>query len=257
MERLRQSAPGTAGNKNTAGKPNIAGAGTAAAAAAAAAAASAASAAAAARPTARFELDGMDLFSGAELGAPQLRSQQRPTPARPKPTPTRRPPQRTTAGGAGGAGAGAGAAGAAAASRKPMASATTTGRSPAPAAAAATHRARAPASAPSPMPTGPFRDTVVVVEGTNDVRAVTAAVRPLGGTMILKGSYNNKLGHYNVPSEVMVLVAAAVEKAPPGGSVIVLTDSDTAGRQLRSRQVHNNRDARYNKHVCVRVCVRK
>jgi len=89
------------------------------------------------------------------------------------------------------------------------------------------------------MPNGPFKDAVVVVEGTNDVRAVTAAVRPLGGTMILKGSYNNKMGHYNVPSEVMALVAAAVEKAPPGGAVIVLTDSDTAGRQLRSRIVQD------------------
>lgn len=74
---------------------------------------------------------------------------------------------------------------------------------------------------------------MVVVEGLNDARAVQAAGLTCD-TVILKGSYDSKAGHYNVPADVIRKLAATAED---GGRVVVLTDSDTAGRQLRSRYV--------------------
>ena len=112
----------------------------------------------------------------------------------------------------------------------------------------------------------PVIDAIVVVEGVNDARAVRAAVNPLGGTMLLKGRYDSKMGHHTVPSDVSREVAAAAAAAaaaegrgngngngkgdatgstgtnpppPPPPRVIVLTDSDTAGRQMRSRLVQD------------------
>ena len=75
---------------------------------------------------------------------------------------------------------------------------------------------------------------MVAVEGVNDVRAVRAAVHPTLGFAILKGTYDNKAGHQIVPADVIRELSDAVRA---GGRVVVLTDADVAGRQLRSRIV--------------------
>ena len=73
-------------------------------------------------------------------------------------------------------------------------------------------------------------DALIVVEGSNDQRAVERAVAPRRGCRILKGSYDAAAGHYDVPDVVIAKLAAA---ANDGARVIVLTDSDVAGRQMR------------------------
>lgn len=177
------------------------------------------------RATTPFELDGMDLFSGADFGAPppprhrgpaspsSPKSSKRRSPPPPPPTPATAVTATTRAG-------------------RPeknvvarRGSRIGTGATRTPPALAAADRDPTAAARPS-------IDAVIVVEGANDVRAVTAAVNPSGGTMILKGSYNAKMGHYNVPGDVARAVSAA---AAEHSRIIVLTDSDTAGRQLRSR----------------------
>ena len=73
-------------------------------------------------------------------------------------------------------------------------------------------------------------DALIVVEGSNDQRAVERAVAPRRGCWILKGSYDAAAGHYDVPDVVIAKLAAA---ANDGVRVVVLTDSDVAGRQMR------------------------
>ena len=73
-------------------------------------------------------------------------------------------------------------------------------------------------------------DALIVVEGSNDQRAVERAVAPRRGCRILKGSYDAAAGHYDVPDVVIAKLAAA---ANDGARVVVLTDSDVAGRQMR------------------------
>ena len=73
-------------------------------------------------------------------------------------------------------------------------------------------------------------DALIVVEGSNDQRAVERAVAPRRGCWILKGSYDAAAGHYDVPDVVIAKLAAA---ANDGARVVVLTDSDVAGRQMR------------------------
>ena len=73
-------------------------------------------------------------------------------------------------------------------------------------------------------------DALIVVEGSNDQRAVERAVAPRHGCRILKGSYDAAAGHYDVPDVVIAKLAAA---ANDGARVVVLTDSDVAGRQMR------------------------
>ena len=73
-------------------------------------------------------------------------------------------------------------------------------------------------------------DALIVVEGSNDQRAVERAVAPRRGCRILKGSYDAAAGHYDVPDVVIAKIAAA---ANDGARVVVLTDSDVAGRQMR------------------------
>ena len=73
-------------------------------------------------------------------------------------------------------------------------------------------------------------DALIVVEGSNDQRAVERAVAPSRGCRILKGSYDAAAGHYDVPDVVIAKLAAA---ANDGARVVVLTDSDVAGRQMR------------------------
>ena len=73
-------------------------------------------------------------------------------------------------------------------------------------------------------------DALIVVEGSNDQRAVERAVAPRRGCRILKGSYDAAAGHYDVPDVVIAKLAAA---ANDGVRVVVLTDSDVAGRQMR------------------------
>ena len=80
----------------------------------------------------------------------------------------------------------------------------------------------------------PAYRAMVAVEGVNDVRAVRAAVHPTLGFAILKGTYDNKAGHHIVPADVIRELSDAVRA---GGRVVVLTDADVAGRQLRSRIV--------------------
>jgi ribonuclease M5 len=80
------------------------------------------------------------------------------------------------------------------------------------------------------------------VEGVNDVRAVRAAVHPTLGFAILKGTYDNKSGHHVVPADVIRELSDAVRA---GGRVVVLTDPDVAGRQLRSRVVQQVPGARH------------
>ena len=80
----------------------------------------------------------------------------------------------------------------------------------------------------------PAYDVLIAVEGVNDVRAVRAAVRPTLGFAVLKGTYDNKSGHHVVPADVIRELSDAVRA---GGRVVVLTDADVAGRQLRSRVV--------------------
>ena len=72
------------------------------------------------------------------------------------------------------------------------------------------------------------------MEGANDARAVRAAVRPKHGVVLLKGSYDPKSGHHVVPADVMQTLAATARR---GVEIIVLTDADVAGRQLRTRVV--------------------
>ena len=73
-------------------------------------------------------------------------------------------------------------------------------------------------------------DALIVVEGSNDQRAVERAVAPRRGCRILKGSYDAAAGHYDVPDVVIAKLATA---ANDGARVVVLTDSDVAGRQMR------------------------
>ena len=73
-------------------------------------------------------------------------------------------------------------------------------------------------------------DALIVVEGSNDQRAVERAIAPRRGCRILKGSYDAAAGHYDVPDVVIAKLAAA---ANDGVRVVVLTDSDVAGRQMR------------------------
>jgi 5S rRNA maturation endonuclease (ribonuclease M5) len=73
-------------------------------------------------------------------------------------------------------------------------------------------------------------DALIVVEGSNDQRAVERAVAPRRGCRILKGSYDAAAGHYDVPDVVIAKLTAA---ANDGARVVVLTDSDVAGRQMR------------------------
>jgi len=80
----------------------------------------------------------------------------------------------------------------------------------------------------------PAYRAMVAVEGVNDVRAVRAAVHPTLGFAILKSTYDNKAGHHVVPADVIRELSDAVRA---GGRVVVLTDADVAGRQLRSRIV--------------------
>ena len=80
----------------------------------------------------------------------------------------------------------------------------------------------------------PSLDAAIAVEGANDARAVRAAVRPKHGVVLLKGSYDPKSGHHVVPADVMQTLAATARR---GVEIIVLTDADVAGRQLRTRVV--------------------
>lgn len=93
---------------------------------------------------------------------------------------------------------------------------------------------------------------VVVVEGANDAAAVrralasaasgdetaataaTAADVVLLDVVLLKGTWDKKSGHHVVPRDVISNLARLCET---GLDVVVLTDCDVAGRQLRSRVV--------------------
>ena len=75
-------------------------------------------------------------------------------------------------------------------------------------------------------------DAVIAVEGANDARAVRAAVRPRHGVVLLKGAYDSKSGHHVVPADVIQTLYRTAQK---GVDVVVLTDADVAGRQLRTR----------------------
>jgi 5S rRNA maturation endonuclease (ribonuclease M5) len=75
-------------------------------------------------------------------------------------------------------------------------------------------------------------DAAIAVEGANDARAVRAAVRPRHGVVLLKGAYDSKSGHHVVPADV---IDALSRMARNGVDVVVLTDADVAGRQLRTR----------------------
>ena len=80
----------------------------------------------------------------------------------------------------------------------------------------------------------PSLDAAIAVEGANDARAVRAAVRPKHGVVLLKGAYDPKSGHHVVPADVCRTLAATARR---GVEIIVLTDADVAGRQLRTRVV--------------------
>ena len=75
-------------------------------------------------------------------------------------------------------------------------------------------------------------DALVVVEGINDATAVQRAFRPRRGCRVLKGAYDAAAGHYDVPDAV---VADIARMSASGTRVVVLTDSDVAGRQMRGR----------------------
>jgi 5S rRNA maturation endonuclease (ribonuclease M5) len=90
------------------------------------------------------------------------------------------------------------------------------------------------ASSPSSPP--PSFDGAIVVEGANDRAAVLRAVRPSRGVILLKGAYDARSGHHVVPADVTRDVARLSAGAV---DVVVLTDSDVAGRQLRSRLVQD------------------
>ena len=77
-------------------------------------------------------------------------------------------------------------------------------------------------------------DALVVVEGINDATAVQRAFRPRRGCRVLKGAYDAAAGHYDVPDAV---VADIARMSASGTRVVVLTDSDVAGRQMRGKIV--------------------
>ena len=85
-------------------------------------------------------------------------------------------------------------------------------------------------------------DAAIAVEGANDARAVRAAVRPRHGVVLLKGAYDAKSGHHVVPADVVARLAAMATR---GVDVVVLTDADVAGRQLRTRVVLEVPSARH------------
>lgn len=77
-------------------------------------------------------------------------------------------------------------------------------------------------------------DALVVVEGINDATAVQRAFRPRRGCRVLKGAYDAAAGHYDVPDAVVADIARI---SASGTRVVVLTDSDVAGRQMRGKIV--------------------
>ena len=83
-------------------------------------------------------------------------------------------------------------------------------------------------------------DALVVVEGVNDAKAVQRAFRPRSGCRVLKGAYDAAAGHYDVPDAVVADIARIAEA---GTRVVVLTDSDVAGRQMRGKIVRQAPDA--------------
>ena len=83
-------------------------------------------------------------------------------------------------------------------------------------------------------------DALVVVEGVNDAKVVQRAFRPRSGCRVLKGAYDAAAGHYDVPDAVVADIARIAEA---GTRVVVLTDSDVAGRQMRGKIVRQAPDA--------------
>lgn len=73
------------------------------------------------------------------------------------------------------------------------------------------------------------------MEGVNDARAVKRAFSPTRGCRVLKGAYDAKAGHYDVPDAVVADIARVMTEE--GTRVVVLTDSDVAGRQMRGKIV--------------------
>ena len=79
------------------------------------------------------------------------------------------------------------------------------------------------------------RRVCVVVEGANDAKAVHRTMNNAPhDTILLKGTYDNKSGHHVVPADVILNLTKLADADVP---IIILTDCDVAGRQLRSRVV--------------------
>ena len=167
--------------------------------------------------------DGFDLFTGEHLGAFPPRGRKNRTADRAK-TPARSPPARSPPRGRLGRPS----------SRQTAASAAAEGPRRGGRRIESSSARRPRASSPSSPP--PSFDGAIVVEGANDRAAVLRAVRPSRGVILLKGAYDARSGHHVVPADVtrdvVRLCADAVD-------VVVLTDSDVAGRQLRSRLVQD------------------
>lgn len=167
--------------------------------------------------------DGFDLFTGEHLGAFPPRGRKNRTADRAK-TPARSPPARSPPRGRLGRPS----------SRQTAASAAAEGPRRGGRRIESSSARRPRASSPSSPP--PSFDGAIVVEGANDRAAVLRAVRPSRGVILLKGAYDARSGHHVVPADV---TRDVVQLCADAVDVVVLTDSDVAGRQLRSRLVQD------------------
>ena len=162
--------------------------------------------------------DGFDLFTGEHLGAFPPRGRKNRTADRAKP-PARSPPRGRRG---------------RPSSRQTAASAASEGPRRGGRRIESSSSRRPRASSPSSPP--PSFDGAIVVEGANDRAAVLRAVRPSRGVILLKGAYDARSGHHVVPADV---TRDVVQLCADAVDVVVLTDSDVAGRQLRSRLVQD------------------